>query len=111
MGKTRLVYKTKTVTTSSGNAHAIFSSEKLVYSVAIEMHPDSSETDGWVGDDTVTTTNKNGRAFSTTVSVEFKTRWREGRGTTSNLIDASTIYVASGSGADILVTWLEHETA
>lgn len=110
MGKTTLQYKTKVVTTSDGNATDLFASETLVYSIAIEFHPDSSVTTGWVGASDVTTTNKNGRAFSDTVPVEFKTRWREGSGSTSNLIDASSIHVAAATGADILVTYLIHET-
>lgn len=105
---TAIQYKTKVVTTTDGNATELFASETLVYSIAIEMHPDSSVNEGWVGDSTVTTTNKNGRAISDTVSFEAQTRWRYGAGKTSNLIDASTIYVAAATGADILVTYLEH---
>lgn len=108
MAYTAIQYKTKVVTTADGNATELFSAETLVYSIAIEIHPDSSVTEGWVGDSTVTTTNKNGRAISTTTWFEAQTRWRFGAGYTSNLIDASTIYVAADTGADILVTYLEH---
>ena len=110
MGVTSLKYKTKTITTASGTGVPLFSSENYVYSLAIEFHPDSSIVEGFVGATGVTTTNKDGRAFSDTVPVEFKTRYREGRGTTSNLIDASSIYVAAATGADILVTYMIHET-
>ena len=110
MGKTALKYNTKTITTTDGNANALFATPTLVYSVAVEMHEDSSEATGWCGASDVTTTNKTGRAFTTTNSCEFQSRWRFGAGGTSNLIDASTIYVASPSGADILVTYLLHET-
>lgn len=109
MALTALEYKTKVITTADGNAHALFATRTLVYSISVEIHEDSSETQAWCGASDVTTTNKNGRAFSKTVPVEFKTRWRYGAGKTSNLIDASTIYVASATGSDILVTYLEHE--
>lgn len=108
MAKTTIQYKTKVVTTTDGNATALFASETLVYSIAIEIHADSSVTEGWVGASDVTTTNKNGRAISTTIPFEAQTRWRFGAGYTSNLIDAASIYVAAATGADILVTYLEH---
>lgn len=111
MGLTNLEYKTLVITTTDGNAHALFASKKLVYSISIELHEDSAETAGWCGASDVTTSNKNGRAFSKTVPIEFKTRWRNGAGNTSNFIDAATIYVASPVGADILVTYLEPVTS
>lgn len=111
MGLTTLELRTKVITTTDGNATPLFASQKFVYSIAVEIHEDSSETTAWCGSDDLTTSNKNGRAFSKTVPCEFKTRWREGSGKTSNLIDASTIYIASPTGSDILVTWFEPVTS
>lgn len=119
MGTTFLKKYTKVITTANGNAVPLFSERKVVYSVSIEMHQDSSVDDGWSSgfddDDfgesnpasTMTSTNKNGQYFNkTTAVVEHHSRYRDGRGRLSNQIDASSIFVAADTGADILVTYM-----
>jgi len=103
---TSIEYRTKIITTADGDGVPLFDDATYVYSISVEVHEDSAEEAAWVGASDVTTTNKNGRAISKTIPFEAKTRWRNGAGGIASLIDASTIYVASPTGSDILVTYL-----
>lgn len=106
MAVSNIELRTKIITTADGDGVPLFDDPTHVYSIAVEVHEDSSVDVGWVGSSSVTTTNKNGRAISKTIPFEAQTRWRLDGGGQITLIDASTIYVAAAAGADILVTYL-----